>query len=144
MPTNPFQQTQATTDLHHTLGWPGIVYNDTGSTDSGDWVTRSAEENDFDDGTEITIRIEWPRNPKERRDASGREIWGDCVIIVDPSEATFTAGTEDMDASEIVDVRKGYGMTYGTSYGGPTQRYRVLRVRDSHTGLLRLDCEELT
>lgn len=146
---NPFDQlNQHVQDLHNQAGWSGTVYNEVVSSDDGDWVDRSAETVTWDDGTDITIRIEASRQPDDRRDASGRVVFGDVVIIVgrDPTDgytqggyaeggygtdALFTGGDETRAASEIVDDRTG-------------QRYRVLRVRDQRTGVLRLDCEELT
>ncbi len=118
-------------DLHHRAGWSATAYNDAGNTESGDWVDRSSDTNDYDDGTAITIRIEWGPEAQESRGASGREITGDAVIVVDPDEATFTAGDEETQATEIVDQDS-------------KKRYRVLRVMDQQTGVLRLDCKRQT
>lgn len=132
MPSGPFADIQGEVkDLLHQSGWPGTVYNDDGSTSGGDWVDRGTETDDFDAGTAITIRVEWPRAANTVRSPSGREISGDVIIVVDPDEATFTSGDEETLPSEIVDEDSG-------------ERYRVLRVIDEHTGVLRLDCEHLS
>lgn len=136
MPSGPFAQIQADIrDLLHQSGWDGTVYNYTQDTSGGgDWYddTGGGDAGWVEDsGTAITIRVEWGTAPEEVVDGSGREILGDAVIAVDPTEATFTdGGGEDDRASEIVDEDSG-------------TRYRILRIRDEHHGVLILDCERL-
>lgn len=130
---NPFDQIQAPVKELHTLAaFPATAYNDANSPESDDWVDRSAETDDFDAGTDCTIRIEWSRSPDEVRDASGREVFGDVTIVVDPDDAEFTAGDEDTLATEVVDGRPGHD-----------ERYRLLRRIDEGTGVWRFDAERV-
>lgn len=136
MPSGPFADLpEHVRDLHHQAGWPGVVYNYTADTTAGNWHDDTGGTDSGwteDSGTAITIRIEWPTAPDAARDASGRDVIGDALIDVDPTEATFSDGEgEDERASELVDSDSG-------------ARYRVLRVRDEHTGVLRLDCKRLS
>lgn len=128
---NPFDAIdQHVTDLHHQAGWIATVYNDAGSAESDDWVDRSSETDDYTSGTDVTIRIEWSTETKEVRDAAGRETFSEVVIVGDPAEANYTAGDDTTLATEIEDTRNG-------------NRYRVLRVRDQDTGLVRMDAESV-
>lgn len=130
---NPFDQIQPPVkELHHQAAFPAKAYNDANSPESDDWVDRSREDDDFDDGTDCHIRLEWSRSPDEVRDASGREILGEVTAVVDPDEATFTAGDEDTLATEVVDERPGHG-----------ERYRLLRRIDEGTGVWRFDSERV-
>ena len=114
-------------ELHHALGWTGIVYNDTagGETEGGrlEWVEDTV-------GTETTIRIEWPNQQSEQTtQGAGQSVVGDVVIHVDTEEESVYDGSDGENrASVIEDARNG-------------NRYRVLRIRDSDYGIVSCDCE---
>lgn len=142
MPSGPFDDIpRHVQGLHQQAGWPGTVYNYTpvDTTSGGNWYddTGGGDEGwESDGGEAVTIRIETDVAPEVVRGAGGRVIEGDVIVVVDPSDhsagkAGFTDGKgEDARATEIVDEDSG-------------ERYRVLRVIDQHTGILRLDSEEI-
>lgn len=117
--------------LHHRLGWYGRVYTD--SYEGTDPATGRDLWTPDDTGTECVIRVEQVDQPAPLElQGEGEEHTADAVIIVDPDEVTVNDGTGDFDrASEIVDESTG-------------ERYRVLRIRNEHSGVLRCDCEIMT
>lgn len=132
---NPFDALDGPVrDLHWMAGWNGTVFNGDGSyfdDAGGDWVDGSGDPtlaDHYDAGTDATIRIEARRAPTDTRSDASREVYGDVVVIADPSEVDLTSGDEATLPSIIRDDRTG-------------ELYRVLRVRDENTGLLRADCE---
>ena len=155
--SNPFDAIQAPVrDLHHQAGWLGTVVNYVpAETEDPDWFddTGGGDSGWDDDGGEVvTIRVETSTAPSVIRGAGGREITGDAVITVDPTEHPagkdgYTNGEgTDKRATEIVDgvPEGGYGDDYGTSYGAESlegTRYVVTRVEDPHNGLLVLQAE---
>lgn len=117
--------------LHYELGWEGRVFTDEYlGTDPG--TGRDTWEED-DVGQPAIIRVERYDQPQTLLGAgSGEEHTAEAVIIVDPSEVDVTDGAGDFSRpSEIVDL-------------STNTRFRVLRKRDEHSGVLRLDCEVMT
>lgn len=117
--------------LHNRLGWIGRVYTDTYQGSDPD--TGRDMWNEDETGESAVIRVEGANQPQAiPGTGTGEEHTADAVVIIDPDEVNVTDGNGDfVRASEIFDPSTG-------------TRYRVNRVRDEHSGVVRCDCEIMT